>query len=245
VTVGRTKGLIIRAFRPAANLAHDSRADLLREPDHVAAVDALTALGRIKEPAGAAVLHARLGGEDAELVKAVLLDWATTQFAVLGWTVPERPRIARAATMAAFVDQVWREFLGKPCARCDGRGFRGQKFGAVQHGLEPCSACGAAGFVWAVTRRTKTKVRRQCSVCRGKRYVQIAALEQAGKLRACSSCDGSGVVKHTLRVRARALRMRNVIVARVWGPRFTLVLAELKRIERAALFSCDNYLFGP
>lgn len=191
MSVRRTVALIGRALRPGADLSQSTAADLSRDPQHVASVDALTAMGRLKEPAGAAALHARLGGEEAKAVKLVLLEWAVIEFERQKWTIATR-KYSRPVLMRRFVDQVYREYAGRPCQTCAGTRF----------------------------------------------------VHRSAKVKVCPSCEGSGRVRSTVRARAKALGFGKTIVAKVWRERFAVVLSELRRIERAALFETANYLFG-
>lgn len=252
MTIARTKGMLVRVFRPAADLSQDTAADLSREPDHIAGVDVLTALGVVREPAGAAVLHARIGGEQANAVKVMLLEWCTIAFEQRGWKAATRRHTADEM-MALFVNQVWAEFSGPACRKCSGRGSVGQKFDAVRHGLVKCKACRGAGYVVSVgSKRGKksaaltsaTAVHRQCSVCRGNRYVPLTEMERATKLRSCTACDGTGRHRPSQRARGQALEVSAPIIGKVWAERFYVALRELRRIERRTLHDVNNYLFS-
>lgn len=230
------RGLIGRALHPGVSLAHD--------PDHITPADAVVALGIVASrfsPIGATVLHAKLGNLDLPAFKIVVQEATGLVFGQHGWTINGTKRRTSSEVAQAFVDQVYTEFLSSPCARCGGHGWRGRKLDTVRHSLDTCPECSGAG---TVARQTKSGrvVKQACRTCIGKRLVVISEAIKAGKLRVCASCDGTGRVRPSAGVRADALRCARSNIYRVWNERFTAVLRELRKIEKVALWTAEDYL---
>ncbi len=237
---GRATSAVLSGLRAGASLAHGRL-------DNVMPVDALYALGRLPQSGGSVVLHAKLVGEGLDRLAELILQLTMTIFAANEWEVRPRRSHAPADTLRMFAHQVMREFLGEPCPKCKGHGVLGNKLDSVRHHLDSCAACMGKGFTMRkhFSERVKQEVnlRAPCSVCRGRRYVQITEAVKAERLKACLSCDGTGVVQDSYRQRARALHYDHMHIHRVWGVRFRAVLRELRTIERGALYECANFLF--
>jgi len=237
MTIARTRGLIGRALRPGASLAHNV--------NYLVPVDALTALGRLKdEPHGALVLRAKYAGDSVAAMRAVVLEIAQVLFARYGWVVHARDHYTEAETMDMFASQVCREFFGEPCDVCRGHGVLGQKLDSVRHSMDVCDPCRGRGYLSRpITKHPGFYLRVPCGTCRGNRYTQITETLKAGKLRSCVSCSGSGTIKASLRARGRALKYDHQHIRRVWVDRFDVTLSELRRIELVALLECTDYLY--
>ena len=237
MTVGKVLSLMGRALHPGTSLAHKT--------DELGPVDALTALGQIKERHGALVLHAKYAGESLNDMRAVVLQMAQAVFATRGWVVHDRKHLTADQTMRLFANQVWREFFGQPCEVCRGHGVLGQKLDSVRHRLDVCGTCSGNGYVLVpLKKHPGFFLRGPCETCRGKQYVQITEALKAGKLRSCTACSGTGNVRASSRARGRALQYDHKHIQRVWVERFKVVLLELLRVELAALYECVEHLYG-
>lgn len=228
-SVSRTLALAGRAMKTGTSLTHSG--------ETITPVDALFALGKVSDPTGALLVHAKLGGESLDALCGVILEIATMIFEYRQWPVFDRKDVPRSVTMERFAKQVLREFMGEPCAQCRGHGVLGHQADTRRERRTHCAPCKGAGFI-------RDTVRRICPTCRGKRYLVLTEELQAGKLKACTACAGSGVVLDSSRARANALGFDHAYILRVWAVRFNAVLAELRRIERRAVCECAAFLFG-
>mgnify|MGYP001594990569 CR=1 FL=1 len=233
--------LVRRALHPGTSLKHDA--------ERLTPVDALHALARTSVT-GSTLIHARQGQDNMPQLKAVVFQIAMEIFAHRNWQVQDRGRFSRHATFDAFVEQVWREYMGEPCKRCKGHGVVGRKFDQVRHRLADCEACGSRGYVmvltksWSVKERKPLIMRKPCPMCRGKMLIEIKQELKAGRLHSCPACAGGGAAPASVRVRAKALHYGHSQVHTVWTERFRAVLAALRSHEFWAMMECQEYLYG-
>lgn len=230
------RGLIQSSLRPGVNLGQD--------PHHTTPADAVVALGIVGlrfSPLGATALHAKLGGVDLAAFDVLVQEAAGLVFSQKGWTVNGTKRRSASEVAQAFVKQVKEEYLSPPCGRCGGHGWRGRKLDTVRHSLDTCPTCKGAGRLDYLTPKGKT-IKRGCRTCIGKRLVVISEAIKAGKLRVCATCSGTGRVKPSATARSKALKCHRSDIYDIWNKRFTAVLRELRKIEKVAIWTAEDYL---